>query len=58
MKIHFYRTTGSILLILIGALIWLSNLGVISIAWYRDWPVILIIIGALGLTKHLIRKRP
>jgi hypothetical protein len=56
MKIHFYRITGSILLIVVGALIWLSNLDIIFIAWYRDWPVILIIIGIIGLIKHIIKR--
>jgi hypothetical protein len=56
MKIHFYSITGSVLLIVIGALIWLSNLGIIHIALYRNWPVILIIIGVIGLIKHIIKR--
>jgi hypothetical protein len=56
MKIRYYRLTGSILIIVIGLLIWLSNIGILHIAWYRDWPVILIAIGLLALVKHIIRK--
>ena len=56
MKIHFYRMTSSILLIAIGILIWISNLGIIHIAWRRDWSVILIAIGIIELIKHTIRK--
>jgi hypothetical protein len=57
MRAHFYRITGSIILIIIGALIWLSNLSVINIAWRRDWPVILIAIGLIELIKRIIKKR-
>lgn len=57
MKIHFYRMISSILLIAIGILIWISNLGIIHIAWRRDWPVILIAIGIIELIKHTIRKK-
>ena len=57
MKTYFYRITGGFILIGIGLLIWLSNLGIFNITWRRDWPVILIIIGALELVKNIIKKR-
>jgi hypothetical protein len=53
----FYRITSGILFIAIGLLIWFSNLGLLDIAWTRDWPVILIIIGVLILIKQIIKKR-
>ena len=56
MRLLFYRITGSLILITVGLLIWLSNLGIFNIAWYRDWPVILIVIGVLELIKHIIKK--
>ncbi len=57
MNYFFYRITGGIVLIALGLLIWFSNLGVLNIAWRRDWPVILIILGALGLIKQIFRKK-
>ncbi|UCG91582.1 MAG: hypothetical protein JSV97_10945 [candidate division WOR-3 bacterium] len=57
MNHFFYRITGGILLIAVGLLIWFSNLGVLNIAWRRDWPVILIILGALGLVKKIFRRK-
>ncbi len=56
MKIYFYRITGSIFLIVIGLIIWFSNLGIIDIHWHRDWPVILIAVGVLELFKHIVKK--
>lgn len=57
MKYYFHRISAAILLIAAGALIWMSNLGIIDIAWKRDWPVILIVFGLLALIKHLLRKK-
>lgn len=34
-----------IVIIGIGLWIWLSNLGIASFRWSRDWPVIIILIG-------------
>ncbi len=56
MRLFFYRITGSLILIIVGLLIWLSNLGVLNILWYRDWPVILIVVGAIELIKHVVKK--
>ena len=57
MRYHYHRISGGVILIAVGALIWLSNLGVIHIWWRRDWPVILIAIGILALIKTIVRKR-
>jgi uncharacterized integral membrane protein len=57
MRYYFYRIIGGVILIVVGLLIWLSNLEVINIAWRRDWPVILIIIGVIELIKHIIKRR-
>ncbi len=57
MRYSFYRISGSILFIAIGILIWLSNLEVLNIAWRRDWPVILIVIGIVALLRHIIRRK-
>jgi|GEM_PF-1059326 len=57
MRYSFYRISSGILLIAIGALIWLSNLEIINIAWRRDWPVILIVIGAIALFRNIIRRK-
>lgn len=57
MKYYFHRISAAVLLIAAGVLIWLSNLGILHIAWKRDWPVILIVFGLLALIKHLLRKK-
>jgi hypothetical protein len=57
MKHIYYRLSGGLLLIVVGLLIWLSNLNILAISWRRDWPVIIIIIGLMELIKHLIKKR-
>ena len=57
MKLFFYRMTSSIILIGVGLIIWLSNLGVIYVAWRRDWPIILIAIGLIELVKYIVKKR-
>jgi len=56
MKMYYYRMTTGILFVVFGLLIWLSNLGIIHITWYRDWPVIIIAIGVMELIKHIFRK--
>lgn len=57
MRYVFYRISSGIILITIGVLIWLSNLKVINIAWWRDWPVILIVIGIIALLRQVIRRK-
>jgi len=56
MKMYYYRMTTGILFIVFGLLIWLSNLEILHIAWRRDWPVILVVIGLIELIKHVIKK--
>jgi hypothetical protein len=56
-KYYFHRVSAAVILIGAGALIWLSNLGILHVAWKRDWPVILIVFGVLALIKHLLRKK-
>ena len=57
MRLFFYRILGSILLIITGLLIWLSNMDVVHIDWKRDWPLILIVIGLIELIKHIIKRK-
>ncbi len=57
MNLLYYRILGGILLILIGLLIWLSNMNVLPVDWKRDWPVILIIFGLIELIKHIINRK-
>lgn len=42
-----------ILLIFFGGFFWLTNLGILS--WHRDWPLLLIILGAYPLFFRLCR---
>jgi len=46
----------ALFLIFIGAWIWASNHGITIFSFYRDWPVIIIIIG-LYLFIKLRRRR-
>jgi len=57
MKYYLSRISGGLFLIIVGLLIWLSNLGILHIAWQRDWPVLLIIIGLFELVKYIIGKK-
>ncbi|MBN2362861.1 hypothetical protein JXL83_01880 [candidate division WOR-3 bacterium] len=48
----------SILLIVVGALLWLSNAGYLSVK--RDWPIALVVVGAdlfVVTLVGLIRRR-
>jgi hypothetical protein len=44
-----------IILIFIGFFIWFGNLGLLNLG--RDWPLILIVIGLLGIISALRRGR-
>jgi hypothetical protein len=46
-----------LILIVIGLLMWLSNLEVIpfGISFGRDWPVILVVIGIMGIVEGISR---
>lgn len=57
MRFIFYRILGGLLFILIGLLIWFSNMEILNIEWKRDWPVILVVIGLIELVKNIIRKK-
>lgn len=56
MRFLFYRIMSGLILIVVGLLIWFSNLEILDISWRRDWPVILIAIGIIELIKHFIKK--
>lgn len=56
MRYYFHSIFNGIILIAIGLLIWLSNIGLLHITWRRDWPVIIIAIGVIGLIKHIIKR--
>ncbi len=47
----------AVLLVIIGAVIWLSNLGLLHILWRRDWPMIIVLIGLFQLLKCLTKRR-
>lgn len=46
-----------LLFVVIGVLIWLSNLGVLCLSWRRDWPIILIAIGIYKLVTLIPRRK-
>lgn len=48
----------ALVFIVIGALIWLGNLGIFDFRWGRDWPILLLIFGIYILTKAIPRRRP
>ncbi len=48
--------TGGFILIVIGLLIWLNNMGIFSWRWGRDWPLILVILGIIQLISYLDRS--
>lgn len=56
MKISVLPVFDAVVLILIGSVIWLSNLGLIHIVWRRDWPLIIVIIGIAQLIKYFCKK--
>ncbi len=45
-----------LVMVLIGVLIWANNLGLDIINLKRDWPVILIILGILGILHEIFKK--
>ncbi len=47
----------ALLFIGVGAWIWASNHGITLFYFYRDWPVLLVIIGLLALIKIAQRRR-
>lgn len=57
MNFWFHAIFNGIILISIGVILWLSNLGVIHIIWRRDWPLILVAVGIINLVKHIAWRR-
>jgi len=47
----------AVLLILIGIWIWASNHGIVAFSFYRDWPILLVIIGICVFIKLRRRRR-
>ncbi|MEO0216169.1 MAG: DUF5668 domain-containing protein [candidate division WOR-3 bacterium] len=50
------RILIAIFLIVLGGWIWASNWGITVFSFYRDWPVILILIG-MGILLKFRRRR-
>lgn len=48
---------SAILMIVVGAWIWASNYGIIVFSFYRDWPIILVLIGVYVFVKLRRRRR-
>jgi hypothetical protein len=47
--------TGILILIFVGLFLWLGNLGILNLG--RDWPLILVIIGLLGIISAVRKTR-
>jgi hypothetical protein len=47
----------AILLVIVGAWIWGSNHGIFTFSFYRDWPVLIIVVGVLIFIRILKRRR-
>ncbi|MGQ9533988.1 MAG: LiaI-LiaF-like domain-containing protein [bacterium] len=56
MRLSVMPVLDAIVLILIGGVIWLSNLHLIHIVWRRDWPLIIVVIGIVQLIKYFFKK--
>ncbi|MGQ9464996.1 MAG: LiaI-LiaF-like domain-containing protein [bacterium] len=56
MRLSVMPVLDAIVLILIGGVIWLSNLHLIHIVWRRDWPLIIVLIGIAQLIKYFFKK--
>ncbi len=57
MRYFMHSIIDSLLLVIVGVVIWLSNLGIIHILWRRDWPLIIVLIGFVQLIKYATRKK-
>lgn len=49
-------TLGALCLIVVGVWIWASNYGIAIFNFYRDWPLLLVVVGVFVLSR-LIRRR-
>jgi len=47
---------GYLIIALLGVVIWANNWGFEIISITRDWPVILIILGILGILREIFKK--
>jgi hypothetical protein len=47
---------GYLIIALLGVVFWANNWGFEIISITRDWPVILIILGILGILKEIFKK--
>ncbi|OGC38957.1 hypothetical protein A2Y85_06010 [candidate division WOR-3 bacterium RBG_13_43_14] len=47
----------AILLMVVGGWIWASNHGITLFYFYRDWPVLLVLLGLWALIKIAQRRR-
>ncbi|MGB9720682.1 MAG: LiaI-LiaF-like domain-containing protein [bacterium] len=56
MKLFIIPVFDAVFLIVIGALIWASNLGIIHIVWRRDWPLIIVLVGLYQLVKYFVKR--
>ncbi len=56
MGFRFYSIVGGLFLIALGAILWLSNMGVLRIMWRRDWPIILVAIGVMELLRVILKR--
>jgi len=57
MRLFMLPVFDAIVLIMVGAVIWMSNLGLLHIVWRRDWPLIIVIIGLSQLIKYLVKRK-
>lgn len=57
MRWHYHAIMDGVILIAVGALIWLSNWGILHIQWRRDWPAILVALGIIELGRCLFTKK-
>ena len=46
----------ALFLIVLGAWIWASNYGIVIFSFYRDWPIIIVVIGIYTFIKLRRRK--
>ncbi|MCK5258433.1 MAG: hypothetical protein KAJ69_02845 [Thermoplasmatales archaeon] len=50
-------TLFAIFLIAIGAWIWASNYGIVIFSFYRDWPILIVLIGIYIFIKLRRRRK-
>lgn len=47
----------ALLLIFVGLWIWASNYGIVVFSFYRDWPIIFVLLGIFIIYRILKRRR-